>query len=162
MNTSDLPILRGDGTWPWSAYVDGADIVMPDVVATCFGGDNDAMDNGETASGIRTKGNPQLRACALPMIYSGRNRALLRALGGSPIPKLPWKTRVVITSLDGKISITVPVIDLGPAKRTGNAVDLTIAAARKFQPKASANNFKMRCHVRIPGGAGYLTKGSVS
>jgi len=159
--SEDLTILRGDGSWPWSAHVSGDDIIVLNARATCFGGGGDPQDSGETASGISTKKNPMLAACALPMIYTGKNKALIEALGGSPIPKMPWKTQVEVFTLDGKVSITVPVIDLGPAKRTGNAIDLTIAAARKFNPRASATNFSLRCNFRIIGGAKYLTgKGS--
>lgn len=159
MSDSNLTLLRGDGSWPWSARVDGDDIIVTDVIATCFGGSNDPQDNGETASGISTKGNPTLKACALPMIYTGNSAALRKALGGSPIPKLPWKTMVEIIA-NGK-RLTVPVIDLGPAKKTGNAIDLTLAAARFFDGNATASNFEIECSYRILGGAKYLTgKGS--
>lgn len=157
--SSDLQILRGDGTWPFSAHVDGDDILVIGVRATCFGGSNDSEDNGETASGISTQDNPTLKACALPMHYGGKSPALLKALGGSPIPKLPWGTKVEVMS-QGK-RLVIPVIDLGPAKRTGNAIDLTLAAARFFDGKATASHFEMECSYRIIGGAKYLTgKGS--
>lgn len=159
-DTSHLTILRGDGTWPWSAHVDGDDILVIGVRATCFGGSNDPQDSGETASGISTRNNPALKACALPMAYSGTSKALRKALGGSPIPKLPWGTKVEVMA-NGK-HLTVPVIDLGPAKRTGNALDLTIAAARFFDPSATATRFELECSIRIIGGAKHLTgKGSV-
>lgn len=155
--TPDAPwppaLLVGDGTWPWTARIDGADIVVDDARATCFGGSGDSMDSGETASGISTAKNPMLRACALPMSYTGKNAALKKALGGSPIPKVPWKTLVRVTS--GKKTLDVIVIDLGPAKRTGNALDLTIAAARFFDPRATANSFEARVSYRILGGAQY-------
>lgn len=154
-DTSDLEILRGDGTWPFSAHVDGDDILVIGVRATCFGGSGDPEDSGETASGISTRGNPTLKACALPMIYTGSNKALRKALGGSPIPKLPWQTKVEIMA--GGKHLIVPVIDLGPAKRTGNAIDLTIAAARFFDPRASATRFELQCSYRILGGAKHLT-----
>jgi hypothetical protein len=150
--------LKGDGTWPFTVRVDGDDLVVENVRATCFGGANDPEDSGATASGISTKGNPSLKACALPMIYGGKNKALLRALGGSPIPRLPWQTMVRVTAKDGR-ELVVPVIDLGPAKRTGNAIDLTIAAARFFTPGASATNFAMMCDFRILGGAKYAPAG---
>ena len=160
--SADLTILRGDGTWPWHAAIDGDDIVVLNARATCFGGSYDPQDNGETASGISTKANPNLQACALPMIYSGRDGALLKALGGSPIPKMPWGTKVVVTEAATGRGLPVPVIDLGPAKRTGNAIDLTVAAARFFKPAATADLFAMTCHYRIIGGAKYLKgKGSV-
>lgn len=158
-DSSDLTILRGDGTWPWSAHVDGDDILVIGVTGTCFGGSDDTMDSGETASGISTKDRPNLKACALPMAYSGTNRALRKALGGSPIPKVPWGTMVEIMS-NGR-RLRVPVIDLGPGKRTGDAIDLTIAAARFFDGKATANDFMIQCSYRIIGGAKHLTgKGS--
>lgn len=158
MDTSHMTILRGDGTWPWNAYIDGPDIVVVDARATCFGGAADPEDSGQTASGISTKLRPDLAACALPMIYTGSSNALRKALGGSPIPKLPWQTKVVVMNAATGAAITVPVIDLGPAKRTGNAIDLTLAAARKFDPHASATNFSLRCHYRILGGAQYVKK----
>jgi len=158
--SSELEILRGDGTWPFAAHVDGDDILVIGCRATCFGGSSDPQDSGETASGISTKFNPTLKACALPMIYGGPSKVMRKALGGSPIPKVPWKTMVEIMS-NGK-RLTVPVIDLGPAKYTGNAIDLTIAAARFFQGNATATSFEMQCSYRILGGAKYLKgKGSV-
>jgi hypothetical protein len=158
-DTSDLPILRGDGTWPWHAYIDGNDIIVLGARATCFGGANDPQDSGETASGLSTKLNPRIVGCALPMNYSGRNPGLRKALAGSPIPKMPYKGSVVVTS--GGKSLTMPCIDLGPAKRTGNAIDLTIQAARHFKAGASATNFAMTCDFRILGAAKHARKGSI-
>ena len=40
---------------------------MPQAAATWFGGDDDPEDNGQTASGVPTKGNPTLLGCALPL-----------------------------------------------------------------------------------------------
>ena len=157
IDTSAMRVLRGDGTWPWNAFVDGDDIVVIAARATCFGGASDPQDDGETASGISTKLNPQLAACALPMIYTGLSKALLKALGGSPIPKVPWKTKVLVTEAATGKSIPFPVIDLGPAKKTGNAIDLTIAAARCFNPHATASSFEMICHYRILGGAKFAS-----
>jgi hypothetical protein len=93
------------------------------------------------------------------MIYKGPNKALLNALGGSPIPKLPWKTQVEVKAM-GK-TLTVPVIDLGPGKRTGNVLDLTIAAARFFKPDATATRFSLIVTYRIIGGAKFAQKGTV-
>jgi hypothetical protein len=163
MNMDENTILRGDGTWPWHAHIDGDDIVIIGARATCFGGAADPQDSGETASGISTKDNPALAACSLPMDgrqFKGLSRPEHAALDGSPIPRLPWKTKVQITA--GAKTITVPVIDLGPGKRTGNAIDLTIAAARQFYPKASATNFEARVDVRILGGAKLAKGGSLT
>lgn len=149
-------ILTGDGSYPWTAEVDGDDILIRNARATCFGGSDDPQDSGETASGISTKANPNLAACSLPMNYTGSNGPTRRALIGSPIPILPWKTIVRITRLGSTDFIDVPVIDLGPAKTTGNAADLTIAAARHFDPHASARSFELRCDVRILGGSKFV------
>ena len=160
--SEDLTILRGDGTWPWSAHVDGDDIIVPNARATCFGGGNDPQDDGQTASGVSTKLNPNLAACSLPMIYTGRDPKLIKALGGSPIPRVPWRTLVEVTEVATGRKFAFPVIDIGPGKRTGNALDLTIAAARKFKSAATADCFALVCNYRIIGGAKFLKgKGSL-
>jgi hypothetical protein len=151
--SEDLTILKGDGTWPWSAHIDGDDIVF-EGEATAFGGSNDPEDNGQTASGISTKNNPKLEACALPRCYTGKNKSVLAALGGSPIPAgIPFRTRVRITC--GDVSFVCPFIDLGPAKSTGHVIDLTQAAARRINSKATTWNFCAHVQARILGGARY-------
>lgn len=150
------PIL-GDGTWPWTARIDGDDVVVDHCRMTCFGGSNDPQDSGATASGVSTKTNPLLAACALPMdgrMFPGLSRAEHGALDGSPIPRVPWKTMVTVVA-DG-IKLTIPVIDLGPGKRTGNALDLTIAAARLVKAGASATNFETFGSYRVIGAAKYI------
>lgn len=160
-------ILRGDGTWPWTARIDGEDIVVDGAKTTAFGGDDDPQDSGETASGVRTKGNPGLEGCSLPMRYSGQNEKVRAALGGSPIPRMPFGLlrsgapnpngiKVRVTDPVSNVTIEVPVIDVGPAKRTGHPLDLTVAAARKFQPSASARNFSMKLNFRILKGARFV------
>jgi len=148
-------ILRGDGSWPFAARIDGEDIVVENVMATAFGGANDPQDNGETASGINTKHFPFYEGCALPMITPS-----VPVLRGSPIPKMPFKTTMVAVTYKDK-TITVPIIDIGPgrqASREGypaHAIDLTVAAAKRFVPTASATNFSIIVSYRIIGGAKY-------
>lgn len=151
--------------WKFDAYIDGDDIVMFGVRATCFGGANDPQDSGATASGVSTKANPNLESVSLPMDYRGQSRSTKNALWGSPIPLMPFGLERsgadnpngcwVTVSRGGK-SFRWPCIDLGPAHGTGNAIDLTIAAARKFAPQASATNFSAIVDVRIHGAAKYL------
>ncbi len=150
-------ILKGTVGWKFTARVDGDDIVVDNCRATCFGGSDDPQDSGETASGISTKKNPRIEAVALPMSMSGQHvpASVHDALDGSPIPKVPWKTIVEVTC--GDKTHAFPVIDLGPHRRVGNALDLTIAAAKLFNPKATATNFEMTCSYRIKGGARYIT-----
>lgn len=141
--------LRGDGTWGWVAHVVDGDICVFDARITCFGGANDPQDSGETASGVSTK-NPTVIGCALPMdgrMFNRLNHAEHAALDGSPIPRVPWKTLVRVTA-HGK-TFDIPVIDLGPAKKTKHELDLTVAAARLFVPSATATNFAIRGDFRI-------------
>lgn len=150
-------IQQGDGTWPWKARIDGDDVVVDDCRMTCFGGSNDPQDSGETASGVSTKSRPGLAACSLPMdgrYFPGLSRAEHQALDGSPIPRVPWNTIVKVTS--NGITLNLPVIDLGPGKRTGNALDLTIAAARLIKATATATDFEAKGSYRVVGAAKYI------
>ena len=148
-------------------WMDGDDMMVQGT-ATAFGGDNDAMDSGETASGYNTKGHPELLGVALPM----RNNTLHSkgrgyVLAGSPIPKMPYGilpsgkinqngTFVDVTFPNGVTIPKIPVIDLGPAAWTKDAIDLSVALARKYKPKATANNFGSGIVYRIRGAAKYL------
>ena len=124
------------------------------------------MDNGETASGFNTRQNLDSPGVALPMNglqFASNSKAFHQALDGSPVPRLPWLWPVQITThIADRYGVeiaqqhTFSVIDLGPAKWTGNGCDLTPAAARAFDPKASATNFAMRATVRLVGAARFL------
>lgn len=138
-------------------FVEGDDLVLRNVRATCFGGSHDTQDSGETASGVSTK-DPSTLGVALPRNYNGSSAAVRRALQGSPIPEgLPFKTPVEITDHSTGRTGIFPFIDLGPnLDTTHNGADLTVAAARMFRHDASATNFGMVCDVRIIGGAKYI------
>jgi len=138
--------LKGDGTWGFVAFVDGDDLVVRHAKATWFGGANDPQDNGETASGISTKRRPEIMGCAIPMNFG--------PCKGSPIPRVPWGTKVKVTHFESGKMITVPIIDLGPAHGTGNAIDLTPAAFKQFAPLVKG---KVVVDCRISGAAKYLT-----
>ena len=115
--------------WQFSVRVDGDDLVVDNTTATWFGGDNDPLDNGETASGVMTKGNPHVLGCALPVVPSHPSTA------GSPLafsPRIPWKTKVLVEHKD-KI-LVVELLDNGPAKSAGDGIDLTPAAFKFFAP----------------------------
>lgn len=146
-------ILEAPG-FNFKLEVVGADLVIRNARATCFGGSNDPQDSGDTASGISTKPIGTL-GVALPRNYTGSHVPTRIALQGSPIPEsLPFKTMVEFTS--GGKTYAFPFIDIGPAKRTGNALDLTVAAARKYDPRATATRFEAFGDVRIIGGAKYI------
>lgn len=138
--------------WKFSVEIDGDDLVVRDTDATFFGGDDDPEDNGETASGIMTKGNPLCMGCALPVVGSHPSTK------GSPLaffPRIPWKTPVEVWTEAGR-RVVVPLIDNGPAKSAGNGtrgIDLTVAAFRALDGSLSAG--KMRVSFRVKGAAKY-------
>ncbi len=138
-------------------HIVGDDLIIRNARVTAFGGTNDPQDSGDTASGISTK-PPGTLGCALPRNYTGSNGPTRAALQGSPIPEgLPWRTPVEFTELSTGKKSTVPFIDLGPnLKTTTNFGDLTVAAAKHFDPAATATRFEMRADIRIIGGAKYL------
>lgn len=114
--------------YPWAALVEGDDLVVRGEEATWFGGSNDPMDDGRTASGISTKANPHLLGCSLPMDLGPL--AKHNPCEGSPLPKLPWFTKVLVTHRVSGRGITVQLIDLGPSAPplATAALDLTQAA----------------------------------
>ncbi|MBP7951416.1 MAG: hypothetical protein KA004_17365 [Verrucomicrobiales bacterium] len=142
----------GDGRWTFFIQLDGDDAVMRPVQgrklsATWFGGNTDPHDDGRTASGVMTRGNPDLLGCSLPMQVSNERKVIQCA--GSPIVNVPWGTQVTVTV--GNASLTMPLIDVGPARWTTDAIDLTRAAFTKFAP-VRHGTFRVES-VRIHGGA---------
>ncbi len=141
--------------WNFEVLIDGDDLVVNNTAATWFGGDNDSQDNGLTASGVHTAGNPQCMGCALPVIVRDAEGKLMVSTYDSPLavePHIPWKTQVKVTRAG--VSITVPLIDNGPTKSSGHGIDLTQAAFR-------ALGVPLRSGValvsyRVIGGAKYL------
>lgn len=161
----DGEVLKGDGTWPFTARVDGGDIVVENVLATCFGGNDDPNDSGDTASGLSTKNNPAIQGVSIPMDgrqYPRMSQLEHKALDGSPLPRMPWHTMVEILGGGKVFRPNQGIIDIGPGKQATrggelpNALDLTVAAARVLDPKATAKNFSMRVSYRIIGGAKYI------
>lgn len=144
-------ILQGDGSFKFVAAVEGTDLVVENVVCTFFGGDDDPQDNGETASGVLTKGHPNLLGCSLPM--DGFHHP---STNGSPIPKLPWKTPVLVTNLANQKSQSFELIDLGPSKFAAShaALDLTKAAFKALG--GSTNKGTIKVNYRIVGGAKFV------
>ena len=140
--------------WCFSVRIDGDDLVCDDCTATWFGGDDDPLDNGQTASGVPTAGNPDVLGCALPVVPNHPSTA------GSPLafrPRIPWKTRVEVT-YKGQ-TLTVPLLDNGPAKSAQDAIDLTQAAFRYFAP--IKQGILRGVSFRVLGAAKYQTGSSV-
>jgi len=141
--------LHGDGTWNFTPVVEGQDIVVRNVKATRWGGADDAQDSGMTASGFSTRNHPHFLGVALPM-----RRGSFAATAGSPIPPLPWNTAVKVYSLKtGKIAYG-QLIDIGPAKSAGKAIDLTNALVEALDLDLDAGVYDVS--YRIIGGAGHI------
>lgn len=150
-NDAGNTVLVGDGTYPWSVEVDGNDLVVRNVRATWFGGDNDPNDNGDTASGEMTKHNPGIMGCALPL-----NTGPCK---GSALPVMPWiKTVVQVFSHESGHVLKLPLIDLGPAPppHAHAAIDLTQAAFVHLSPDNSTERGELTVDYRVINGALYL------
>jgi hypothetical protein len=154
--------------WPFTARVDGDDLCVDNIVITCFGGACDPQDDGSTASGISTKKNPKIAAVSVAMDgrrFPGISQAVHAALDGSPIPKMPFGTKVVVTIGGISSTPTFGIIDLGPGKQASgpgdpHGLDLTPGAAMVFDTRPAeilARDFEARGSFRILGGAKYLT-----
>lgn len=135
--------------YPWTPAVVNGDIVVTGRHATWFGGANDPQDDGETASGLSTKKHPEILGCALPMDLGPAARH--NPCAGSPLPKLPWGTNVVVTNLANQRTVTVSLIDLGPSARpvAEAAIDLTQAAFVALG--GDLEKGKITVDFRIPG-----------
>jgi hypothetical protein len=174
-------ILKGDRTWLFQAQIDGDDIAVNDIVITCFGGwgdgnIDDPQDSGSTASHCNTK-TERIEGIAIPMDSAqfpdmeNSDPSGYHALLGSPLPKIPWGTKVQVTIGQKTFMPKDGVVDLGPGKgATTNpaephALDLTPLAAALFQPdtplRTLARNFEERGSYRIIGGAKFVPDGSV-
>lgn len=149
--------------WSFRVIVLDNDLLVENTTATWFGGDSDPMDSGETACGYPTKGHPELLGCSLPMNYGGPHAPTRKAVGGSPIPMLPWGldrkgnlrangTQVIVTR--GENSITVPLIDIGPARWAKDGIDLTIAAFKALG--GTKKQGVIPVSYRVLGGAKFL------
>ena len=141
--------------WAFTVGTDGPDLLLENVRATCWGGFVDPQDNGETSSGMSTRHRPEPFGVALPVLPNVASTA------GSPLPLLPWGTVVKVmwkaTSTNpGSAEFYAPLIDNGPARSTGNAIDLTPRCARLIDPKATASDFEAVVSFRVLGGAAFV------
>lgn len=148
---------------PWTAEIDGDDLVVRNITATCFGGKYDKGDNGETESGILNKDNPAF-LCALPI------RSIEKATASSPLafkgPHIPWRTvvRAWQASEGEETAISCILADNGPdvSRYPTHALDLNPAAAFHFDPdmdpKKVANLWSSNgMSYRIIGGAKWIS-----
>ena len=149
---------------PWTALVDGDDLLLINVHATCFGGKFDQGDDGRTESGVMNDGSNNLLQVALPI------RSMEGATKNSPLAfkgeHIPWHTHIKVWRLgQGEdTAVTGILTDNGPdvQKYPTHAMDLNPPMALKFSPKYNprklANSWSMDglC-ARIVGGAKYIS-----
>jgi len=145
----------------WNAtmkpYVDGQDIVARGVVGTRFGGSDDAMDGGVTASGFELAKHPDKLCASLPMrVVRVRNGVSYEfpATAGSPLPKFLWGTMVRVMSRKTQKVVVAPLLDLGPAIGTNNAIDMSNALVTALG--LSLGDGEYLVDFRVLGGASYL------
>lgn len=152
---------------PWTYEVDGNDLVVRNIIATCFGGAFDSGDNGQTESGFNNSGDGSSQAntfqCALPI------RSTEKATACSPLAfngkHIPWLTKVKVWhGNDESTAIECFLTDNGPdvLQYPTHALDLNPPAALHFEPSIpiqkianvwSGDNFS----YRIIGGAKYIS-----
>lgn len=150
---------------PWTYTIDGDDLVVRNILATCFGGAFDDGDNGETESGVMNDGrDPKLMGVALPI------RSTEAATCRSPLAfrgkHIPWKTKVrVWKESEGEASgVDCVLIDNGPdvSEYPTHALDLNPNVALHFSPgfdpEKIANQWGgVGFSYRIVGGAKYVS-----
>jgi hypothetical protein len=152
---------------PWTVKVDGKDLLVEDILATCFGGKFDSGDDGNTASGVKNNGYPTAGAepmgVALPVELSSPQTS------NSPLAfkkQIPWKSKVKVwRKADGESkAVNCALIDNGPntIKYPSHALDLNPNVALLFSPgydpKKVANGWSEGgfCY-RIIGAAQYAS-----
>lgn len=116
--------------------MDGADLVVRNITATCFGGAFDKGDTGETESRVMNDGSNNILQVALPI------RSTERATVDSPLafkgPHIPWKTQVKVwREKDGEDTGIIGILtDNGPdiSKFPTHALDVNPPFALKFAP----------------------------
>jgi hypothetical protein len=153
---------------PWIVQVDGDDLVVRNILATCFGGEFDSGDNGQTESGVANGGYPT--AGAHPMGVALPIRSTEAATRGSPLafggPHIAWLTTVKVwRETDGEnAAIDCILIDNGPDVLVypSHALDLNPNVALHFSPgfdpRKIANDWSgAGFSYRVVGGAKYVS-----
>lgn len=153
---------------PWTAEIDGDDLVVRNVTATCFGGPFDSGDDGRTESGVDNRGYP--KAGAYPMGVALPIRSVEAATRSSPLafkgPHIPWLTKVKVWKGPDESwrSVDCILIDNGPnvARFPEHALDLspnvTLVFAPQFNPRLLADQWSgYGFSYRIIGGAKWIS-----
>jgi hypothetical protein len=148
---------------PWTAEIDGEDLVVRNIKATCFGGAYDFGDNGMTESGIQNRNNPAF-LCALPI------RSVEAATRDSPLafkgPHIPWRTKIKVwrESQGEAYGVICLLADNGPdvSRYPDHALDLNPPAALFFDPLVDPRKIANTWtgdgfSYRVIGGSNYIS-----
>ena len=122
-------------TLPWTAEIDGDDLVVLNIKATCFGGGFDKDDPGDTASGVKNNGSdPTLLGVALPIENMASTNNSPLCFGAA---RVLWKSTVIVwLAAKPDFKVSAILIDNGPSTVTypDRALDMNPALASKFAP----------------------------
>lgn len=144
--TPSVSSIVGDGHCPWIVQNDGVDLIVRNVIATCFGGKYDRGDDGQTESGWNNTGDGSEQAntfqVALPI------RSTEAATRESPLaflgPHIPWLSTVMVwREEDGEESAVKAILtDNGPdvEEFPTHAVDFNPPLALHFAPNEKIEN----------------------
>lgn len=149
---------------PWSVKMDGDDLVVTNITATCFGGRWDKGDDGQTESGIKNDGTTTQWLVALPI------RSTEAATRNSPLaftgPHIPWGTKVRCWKTEkgeqtGGIGILAdngPDVEEYPNHALDMNPNMVLGFHPNLDPKKVANSWEESgWSYRILGGAKYVS-----
>lgn len=149
---------------PWTVKIDGDDLVVTNIKATCFGGRWDKGDNGQTESGIKNDGSTNIFQIALPI--RSTEAATINSPLAFPGPHIPWKTIVKVwrtkdgenTAIEGILTDNGPDIEEFPDHALDMNPPMVLAFEPDFDPKKVANFWSgSGFSYRIIGGAKYVS-----
>lgn len=155
----------GSSAVSWTVEVDGADLVVRNITATCFGGSFDSGDSGDTESGVKNTGALPPPMVALPI------RSTEAATKGSPLAfkgqHIPWGTGVTVwREADGESTAKgpFPLNDNGPdvLHYPTHALDVNPSIAHMFSPSMAVRDLPNKWSMsgmsyRIHGAAKYIS-----
>lgn len=148
----------------WSPKKDGPDILVTNIMATCFGGRWDKGDNGQTESGLKNDGTTTQFLVALPI------RSSESATKDSPLAfsgeHIPWSSVVRVwktsegesTAKEGLLADNGPDVQEYPDHALDMNPNMVLAFYPDLDPKTVANTWSgTGFSYRILGAAKYVS-----
>lgn len=154
----------------WKPTIDGNDILIGSfaepVTASWFGGPADALDSGQTASGIDNT-HLGVMGCSLPM-YRTASGVDVPSCADSPLGPIPWRSIIIVNALiRGPQGVPIvgsqakpELIDVGPATGLVNGVYLNrpidLCPSVFLALGGNLSIGLLHVFLRVVGGAKYL------